>query len=102
MKLTELTDLLTPPDKNFNGHLVIEGAQTTWTLNFVQGQFMYAVDERHAVRRWHRLLKKHFPNWRWQIDPTQPIDRQSWQVQLLDQGIDRQELSLVRVKLWCG
>ncbi|MEO0536177.1 MAG: response regulator [Cyanobacteria bacterium P01_A01_bin.123] len=99
MKLTELTDLLAPPDKRFNGHLMIEGDQTTWTLNFVQGQLMYAVDEHHAVRRWHRLLKKYFPNWQWQIDPLQTVDLQSWQVHLLDQGINQQKLSLIRVKL---
>ncbi|MBE7383479.1 MAG: response regulator [Leptolyngbya sp. SIO1E4] len=100
MKLTELAELLEPADKQFDGHLVLNDHQVTWTLNFVQGQLLYAVDGRHAVRRWNRTLKKYFPNCNWQADTTQSLDHQSsWQIRSLDQGISQQQLSLIRAKL---
>ncbi|MEM9003089.1 MAG: response regulator [Cyanobacteria bacterium P01_F01_bin.86] len=99
MKLTELAALLEPPSKNFDGNLILDDHKTTWTLNFVQGQLLYIVDELHAIRRWGRLLKQHFPNWNWQIDVDQANEHQPWQLGLLDKSIDRKQLSLIRAKL---
>ncbi|MEO1294500.1 MAG: response regulator [Cyanobacteria bacterium J06636_16] len=99
MKLTELAALLEPPSKSFDGHLVIGESKTTWTLSFVQGQLLYAVDDLHAVRRWERLIKQHFPNWNWRADMTHMVDHQPWQLGLLNKSIEQKQLSLIRAKL---
>ena len=99
MKLTELAALLEPPNKSFDGHLIIGESKTTWTLNFVQGQLLYAVDTLHAVRRWERLIKEHFHNWNWQTDITQTAHDQPWQLGLLNKSIEQKQLSLIRAKL---
>ena len=99
MKTRELAELLESPSKNFDGHLVLNSRDTTWTLIFVQGQLLYAVDDVHATRRWLRLLKQYFPRWNWQVIAAQFADHQSWQVYLINQGINQQHLSLIRAKL---
>lgn len=98
MKLAELTELLKPSSKHGDGHLVLNNPNVTWTLSFVRGQLLYATDEIHAVRRWSRILKQHCPNWNWQVDAAQVKGNPFWQIQLLDQGINRQKLSLIRAK----
>lgn len=99
MKTRELAALLESPSKNFDGYLVLNSRDTTWTLNFVQGQLLYAVDEVHAMRRWIRLLKQYFPRWNWQVNANPSVGQQSWQVTLINQGINQQQLSLIRAKL---
>ncbi|NER82463.1 MAG: response regulator [Leptolyngbya sp. SIO1D8] len=99
MTLTELTQLLEPPNKHFDGHLMLNDGNAMWTLSFIQGQLLYAADQLHAVRRWNRVLKQYFPNWNWPTETTQAIDPQTWQLALLDQGIQQQQLSLIRAKL---
>ncbi|MGF1524114.1 MAG: response regulator [Leptolyngbyaceae cyanobacterium] len=99
MKLIELAALLDPPSKSFDGHLIIGESKKTWTLSFVQGQLLYAVDELHAVRRWERLVKQHFPNWNWQTDNIPTTDKQPWQLSLLNKSIEQKQLSLIRAKL---
>ena len=99
MKLAELAKLLELPDKHSDGHLVLSDRDVTWTLNFVQGQLLYAVDGLHAVRRWKRTLKQYFPNANWYVGKPQPSDSRSWQIHWLDHGLNQQQLSLIRAKL---
>ncbi|NET33389.1 MAG: response regulator [Cyanothece sp. SIO1E1] len=99
MRLIELTELVKAPTKHVDGNLVLNNHKMTWTLNFVQGQLLYAADELHAIRRWDRALKQHFPGWNSHIDAAHLRDRQFWQLYLLDQSINQQKLSLIRAKL---
>ncbi len=99
MKLTELVQLLEPPNKHFSGYLFLSNQKVAWGLIFIQGQLLYAEDKRHAVRRWSRNIEQYFPNYDWRADLTQPADCFSWQVRILDNGIHCQRLSLVRAKL---
>ena len=99
MTLTELTQLLALPNKHFDGHLILNDDNAQWILSFVQGQLLYTADPLHAVRRWNRVLKKYFPNWTWPSETSKAIDPQIWQLNLLDQGIQQQQLSLIRAKL---
>ncbi|MEO0434083.1 MAG: response regulator [Cyanobacteria bacterium J06656_5] len=99
MDIKELTKLLKLPNTQFEGHLVLNDHKTIWTLHFVQGRLIYAVDGLHPVRRWNRTLNEYFPKFHLDIQPAQISDRQHWQLYLLDQGFKRQQLSLVRAKV---
>ena len=63
MDIQELAGLLKCPSRNFDGYLVLDNHKTRWTLSFVQGQLLYAVNEDHTARRWFRLLQLYFPKW---------------------------------------
>ncbi|MDB9528299.1 response regulator [Oscillatoria sp. CS-180] len=99
MTPTELTQLLDPPNKRFDGHLILNDDNAQWTLSFVKGQLLYVADQLHAVRRWNRVLKQFFPNWNWPSESLTAIDPKTWQLALLDQGVQQQQLSLIRAKL---
>lgn len=99
MDIKELTKLLELPNKHFEGHLVLNDHKTIWTLHFVQGRLIYAVDGTHPVRRWNRILTEYFPKFRLDIDSAQLSTQPYWQLHLLDQGFKAQQLSLVRAKL---
>ena len=99
MDIKELTKLLKLPNTQFEGHLVLNDHKTIWTLHFVQGRLIYAVDGLHPVRRWNRTVSEYFPKFHLDIQPAQLSERQYWQLYLLDQGFKKQQLSLVRAKL---
>ncbi|MGF1536187.1 MAG: response regulator [Elainellaceae cyanobacterium] len=99
MNITELIQLLELPNKNFGGYLVLKNQEVAWKLAFVQGRFLYAEDERHAVRRWTRGMKQYCPTYDCQVDATQSSDERGWQMHLLNQGLDNQQLSMIRIKL---
>ncbi|MEL7509668.1 MAG: response regulator [Cyanobacteria bacterium J06554_1] len=99
MDIKELTKLLKLPNTQFEGHLVLNDHKTIWTLHFVQGRLIYAVDGLHPVRRWNRIVSEYFPKFHLDIQPAQLSERQYWQLYLLDQGFKKQQLSLVRAKL---
>lgn len=97
MKVADLADLLEPSDSCRDGHLILRGGPVTWTLYFARGQLLYAADELHPRRRWERNLKQYFPSYEGTAERTAP--HQDWQIRSLDQGIQQQKLSLIRVKL---
>lgn len=99
MIIKELAALLKPPGNQFEGNIVLNDHETIWTLHFVQGRLIYAVDGLHPVRRWNRMLGQHFPQFCLNIAPEQLSDQSYWQLFLLDQGFKKQQLSLVRAKL---
>ncbi|MEL6382082.1 MAG: response regulator [Cyanobacteria bacterium J06626_18] len=99
MNIQELAGLLQCPSRSFEGCLVLDNHKTRWTLSFVQGQLLYAVNESHAARCWFRLLQQHFPKWDWQAHITQPTTHESWPIHLLNQGINQKQISLIRAKL---
>ncbi|MGF1512641.1 MAG: response regulator [Elainellaceae cyanobacterium] len=100
MKFEEISKFLEFPGQHFDGHLVLSSSKINWTLTVIQKQLLYAVDELHAARRWKRLLKKYAPAWNWHADFAQTTEsHQSWQLYLLNVGMERQLLSPVRAKL---
>lgn len=99
MNITELIQLLELPNKHFGGYLVLKNQAVTWKLAFVQGRFLYAEDQRHAVRRWTRGMKQYFPAYSYQIEATQLSEDSFWQMHLLNQGLDNHQLSMIRIKL---
>lgn len=99
MDIKELTKLLELPNSTFEGNLVLNDHKTIWTLHFVQGRLIYAMDGAHPVRRWNRILTEYFPKFNLSIDPAQLSTQPYWQLYLLDQGFKKQQMSLVRAKL---
>ena len=99
MNIKELAKLLELPNNHFEGHLVINDHKRIWTLHFVQGRLIYAVDGLHPVRHWNRTISEYFPKFNLNIDANYLSSQQYWQLYLLDQGFKRQQLSLVRAKL---
>ncbi|MEM7063475.1 MAG: response regulator [Cyanobacteria bacterium P01_B01_bin.77] len=99
MIIKELAQLLEPPNKDFEGHLLLSDQKIIWTLSYVQGRLIYAIDGLHPVRRWNRILNQHFPKFHLDIDTAQLTAQPYWQLSLLDQGFKKQQLSLVRAKL---
>lgn len=99
MEITELAKLLELPNTDLDGYLVLGNQELTWKLTVVQGRLIYAVDNLHAVRRWNRNFEQYFPNANWENKDVQPSADQPWQMRWLDSGVNRQQLSLIRVKL---
>ncbi|MGK7874634.1 MAG: PleD family two-component system response regulator [Xenococcaceae cyanobacterium] len=95
--LTKLTEEL----KNLSrqratGELILRNQKVVGTLHLFSGGVLYATDVFHPVRRWDRALKRHCSNC--VIEPEQLSDNQSWEYQLLSQGISEKQLSLIQAK----
>lgn len=99
MILTRLTQELDNLSKLGDGELILSNYKVLWKLHLVRGRLLYPTDEIHPVRRWNRALRQHCPNWNWSIEPSQFSDNQSWQCQLLTQGLNQKQLSLIQAKL---
>ena len=99
MDIKQLSQQLKLPNNHFEGHLVLSDRNIIWTLHFVQGRLMFAVDNLHAVRRWNRTIARFFPKFKLSIQAEQLSEHQYWQLYLLEQGFKEQQMSLVRAKL---
>lgn len=100
MKLIGLTEELHNLSKHSSdGELILRNKTDAWSLHIFSGQLLYATDGLHPVRRWIRALKQHHPNWNWGIDSSQISNNQSWECQLLLQGLSQKQLSLIQAKL---
>ncbi|MEM8614584.1 MAG: response regulator [Cyanobacteria bacterium P01_H01_bin.105] len=99
MDLKELSQRLELPNNHFEGHLVLRDHNIIWTLHFAQGRLMFATDELHSIRRWNRTINQYFPKFQLNIETSQLSEHKYWQLYLLEQGFQKQQLSLVRAKL---
>lgn len=99
MLLTKLIEILEQSSKHSDEELILTAHPVVWDLYLVHGQLLYATDQSHPVRRWNRALKRHCPNWDWRAESFQLLDHHTWQLHLLEQGINQERLSLVRAKL---
>jgi chemotaxis family two-component system response regulator PixG len=99
MILTRLTQELDNLSKLSDGELILRNPKVDWNFYLVRGKLLYPRDEFHPVRRWDRALKQHCPNWNWSVESSQLSDHQSWQCQLLTQGFNKKQLSLIQAKL---
>lgn len=96
---TNLTQELNNLSKLSDGELILYNDTVVWNLHLVRGKLLYATDKIHPVRRWNRALKQQCPNWDWSMDCSELLDNQSWQCQLLTQGFNQKQLSLIQAKL---
>lgn len=96
---TKLTQELKNLSKLSDGELILHNDTVVWNLHIVRGKLLYATDKIHPVRRWNRALKQQCPNWNWSADSSELLDNQSWQCQLLTQGFNQKQLSLIQAKL---
>lgn len=99
MNLTRLIQELNNFSKHGNGELILQNAQTVWTLYLVRGQLLYPKNKHHPVRRWNRAIKQHRPSWNWRDDYSQFSENPSWECQLIDRGLSQKQLSLIQAKL---
>ena len=95
----KLTQELENLSKLSDGELILHNDTVVWNLHLVRGKLLYATDKIHPVRRWNRALKQQCPNWNWSVDSSELLDNQSWQCQLLTQGFNQKQLSLIQAKL---
>ncbi|HEY9829641.1 MAG TPA: response regulator [Stenomitos sp.] len=94
-----LTPELTNLSQFSDGELILHNDTVAWNLHLVRGKLLYATDKIHPVRRWNRSLQQQCPNWNWTVDCSELLDHQSWQCQLLTQGFNQKQLSLIQAKL---
>lgn len=106
MQLTQLIELLEPPEKHYSGHLILKNQKITWKLSFIQGGLLYIEDGFHDVRRWKRNFEKHFPKEKLQFNTSKKADTAAaeaaslpLQFNSLTDGIAQQQLSLISSKL---
>lgn len=67
-----------------------------WELQFVQGQLLYAIGYQHRVRRWSRSLQQNTHNF--VIDPIPLPVNEPWEYQILNQGLNKQQLNINQIK----
>ncbi|NEO39223.1 MAG: response regulator [Moorea sp. SIOASIH] len=79
------------------GELTLSNYSVVWKIYLVYGQLLYATDGVHPVRRFYRALKSHCPNY--VVELYEKSDYQPWEYQLLEQGINQKQLSLIQAKL---
>ncbi|AOY82422.1 response regulator [Moorena producens JHB] len=79
------------------GELTLSNHSVLWKVYLVYGQLLYATDGVHPVRRFYRALKSHCPNY--VVELYEKSDYQPWEYQLLEQGINQKQLSLIQAKL---
>ena len=100
MTLTRLAEELEDLNRRKGeGELILRNNKATWNLQVFRGKLLYATDQYHCVRRWDRALRQHCPNWNWSVVYTQLGEDRTWECRLIDQGINQQQLSLIRAKL---
>jgi len=96
MTLVRLTKELDNLSKYGDGYLILRNHTVIWNLFLVRGQLLYATGEVHRVRRWDRVLKQHCPKWNWSAMFSQLLGNQPWECQLLDQGLNQKQLTLIQ------
>jgi two-component system, chemotaxis family, response regulator PixG len=99
MLLTDLLKEISNPNKYEDGEITLYGREVVWNLHLIKGQFLYATDTLHPVRRWDRALRQHGSNWNWQTELSRIKNSQFWACYLLSKGVSREQLSLIRAKL---
>jgi two-component system, chemotaxis family, response regulator PixG len=99
MELAWLIEKLDKPSKHVDGEITLRSQTHVWNVHLVRGQVLYVTGGVHPVRRWDRASRLHCPNWNWGSETSQLPDKQYWECQVLDRGINQNQLSLVRAKL---
>jgi two-component system, chemotaxis family, response regulator PixG len=99
MLLTKLIETLEHSSKRADENLTLSTPTAVWDLFLIRGDLLYASDQSHPVRRLNRALKQHCPTWNWIDESFELLDDRLWQLHILEQAINRKQLSLARTKL---
>ena len=94
LKLSQ--QLATLSQTQATGKLVLNQGDRRWQFYFILGQLIYAVDDWHRVRRWHRAWKQYCRHF--QFDAKQVSEANLWEYKLLQQGVNQSQLSAQHAK----
>ncbi|AFY38021.1 response regulator receiver protein [[Leptolyngbya] sp. PCC 7376] len=82
--------------KRATGELVIGNSQTKGRIYLLSGRLLYAKAGIHETRRWNRITKRLVPDWI--PNPKELHDAHMWEYQLLYQGINHKQITVVQAK----
>lgn len=99
MLVIDLIEKAIAQNKHDHGELLLYNNDLAWSLCVSRGQILYAADKYHPLRRWDRVLKQNGSKWDWGVEHSRLMNQRFWECQLLDRGIQQENLSLLRAKL---
>ncbi|NET27495.1 response regulator [Okeania sp. SIO1I7] len=82
--------------KQVTGKLSVAHGNQEWQLYFLFGHLLYASGGLHPTRRWYRAVKKHCPDFKFEVD--QLINGQLWEYKLLQTAISDNQITLSQAK----
>jgi len=94
LKLAEELGVLSK--QRATGKLIVRNQAGEVILHLFYGRLLYATGGCHSVRRWHRALKQHCPDW--VVEPAPLWCNKPWEYQLLHQGICENQLTVPQAK----
>lgn len=77
------------------GEMTLTHRRISVTIFLLAGRLQYVTDGEHRVRRWKRAIAKYCHDW---IPPTQIVNSQPWEYDLLYQSISKKKLTLDQAK----
>ena len=78
------------------GELILSSGDNQWHLYLFLGRLLYATGGVHRVRRWHRAVRQHCPDLKFDTPHWQ--DDELWEYRLLKGGVNQNELTLTQAK----
>lgn len=82
--------------KQVTGKLSVAHGNQEWQLYFLFGHLLYASGGVHSTRRWYRAVRKHCPNFKFEVN--QITNGQLWEYKLLQIAISDNQITLSQAK----
>lgn len=82
--------------KQVTGKLSVAHGNQEWQLYFLFGHLLYASGGLHPNRRWYRAVKKHCPNFKFEVNQLTNV--QLWEYKLLQTAISDRQITLSQAK----
>ncbi|NES90457.1 DUF4388 domain-containing protein, partial [Okeania sp. SIO2B9] len=82
--------------KQVTGKLSVAYGNQEWQLYFLFGHLLYASGGLHPTRRWYRAVKKHCPNFKFELNQLTNV--QLWEYKLLQIAISDNQITLSEAK----
>ncbi|NEQ75027.1 MAG: response regulator [Okeania sp. SIO2C9] len=82
--------------KQVTGKLSVAHGNQEWQLYFLFGHLLYASGGLHPTRRWYRAVKKHCPNFKFEVNQLTNV--QLWEYKLLQTAISDNQITLSEAK----
>lgn len=79
------------------GELTLANDEYQWKLCFFHGRLVYATGSLHRVRRWHRAIKRHCPNFK-AADLPDLANSDLWEYQLLSHAVTQGQISAAQAQ----
>lgn len=80
------------------GELILSSGSEQWYLYLLFGRLLYATGGAHRIRRWQRVVTHYCPGFKFHIYSDRLSEGESWECQLLHQGINQNQMSLTQAK----